>query len=528
MCPDERQPPADATLLELLARGRVLDGRPRSAAALYERLLRHPGLAAATLLAAGRALTELGEYALALSALQRGLALAPGRRDARHDLARCLFRLGDIERAVAQLEAEAGRDDDLDVWLALATLVPLSPSSAPARVLQVRRAFAERLAREAPPPPSRRRRPRSGSRLRVGYLSPDFGRPSYLQPVWGLVNQHDRAAVEVHLLVDEPVSSLEGYRGHPRDRVHETAGLECGELAERLQAWELDVLVDLAGFRSPARLPLFARPQPGIAGLGWFNHFATSGLPGLGWLIGDAQVHERHEAGSFSERVVRLPVSYLTFEPVRGSRASRRVPPAGPADGLVLGCLAPSYKLTPPVLDAWADILRQAPTARLRLANASLGSAANRAWLLGRFAERGVPAARLDLHGPATHDEFVRHYDSVDVALDTFPYSGGTTTMEALCAGVPVLTWSGDRWAARTTRSLLWGAGLGEWVAPDPAGYVQAAVRLCLDPASVERLGRLHARLPARVRDSPACGTRALARHVERCCRALSRKVGHG
>ena len=125
---------------------------------------------------------------------------------------------------------------------------------------------------------------------------------------------------------------------------------------------------------------------------------------------------------------------------------------------------------------AWSRILLGAPTARLLLRGRTLEDPSNRVALLARFARCGVAPDRLILVGGAEHFDFLRGYDEIDIGLDTFPYNGGTTTTEALWQGVPVLTFNGDRWASRTSRSLLLAAGLSEWVATDVADFVSRGV----------------------------------------------------
>lgn len=119
------------------------------------------------------------------------------------------------------------------------------------------------------------------------------------------------------------------------------------------------------------------------------------------------------------------------------------------------------------------EILRGADRSRLLLANPALKSPHNRNYVEARFEERGVAPGRLTLRGPADHMEFLRYYDSIDVALDAFPYNGGTTTMEAIWQGVPVLTFDGDRWASRTSQSLLRNSHLAEYVTADARAYVR-------------------------------------------------------
>ena len=133
-----------------------------------------------------------------------------------------------------------------------------------------------------------------------------------------------------------------------------------------------------------------------------------------------------------------------------------------------------------------------------------------RAWIT-----RGSTRA-CDTGRPRRAPRVLRSYDRIDIALDTFPYNGGTTTAEALWQGVPVLTFDGDRWASRTSRSILLAAGLTDWVMADVAQYVQRAVVLANDPETPRMLAALRAGMRDRLRSSAACDTAALCRAMER------------
>jgi predicted O-linked N-acetylglucosamine transferase (SPINDLY family) len=177
---------------------------------------------------------------------------------------------------------------------------------------------------------------------------------------------------------------------------------------------------------------------------------------------------------------------------------------------ITFGSLISAYKLTGQTLDAWSQILHSLPTARLLVRNAALDHECNRAELLARFAERGILAQRLSLLGSAEHGEFLRTYDQIDIALDAFPYNGGTTTVEALWQGVPVLTTNGSRWSGRTSRTILNAAGLAAWVAPDMPSLVDLAATLARSELAPGRAAQR-----ARLASSPACDVVALCRELE-------------
>ena len=265
------------------------------------------------------------------------------------------------------------------------------------------------------------------------------------------------------------------------------------------------------------------KPAPVVAA--WFNMFATTGIRAFDYIIGDAEVIPPEEERYYSERVLRVSGSYLAFS------ALYPVPPVQPppclrTGQLTFGCLAPHYKLTDNVILAWTEILDAAPHVRLFLKNSSLGNPSNQSALRERFAHFGIAQDRLVFEGPAEHYEFLKTYNQVDIALDTFPYNGGTTTAEALWQGVPVLTFHGDRWVERISRSILLAAGLGDWVTASFDAYIQRAIALALSPETPALLAVLRARMREHLLASPACDSAALCRELEALYRSMARLGG--
>ena len=172
-------------------------------------------------------------------------------------------------------------------------------------------------------------------------------------------------------------------------------------------------------------------------------------------------------------------------------------------------------------METWARILRRSPRAKLLLKNAALAHDANREHLTDRFSGHGVTIDRLIFEGPAEHRDFLAAYSRIDVALDPFPYNGGTTTSEALWQGVPVLGFRGDRWASRTSASILIAAGLDEWVARDADEYVERAVGLANDPQTPARLCTERREMRQRLLTSRVCDTSGFARAMEAIYRRL-------
>ena len=455
----------------------------------------------------GSALLDTDREAEAIESLERAHALEPEHPGALHNLGKAQHRLGLVDEAVASFRAALDVNDDAVHRGARATIIPGAPSAANADVLEARRAFAER---DLPSPRFRFPEQRTPGPLRVGYLSSFFDSANWMKPVWGLVNRHDRDAVAVHLLSDatEAECAASGYRPDARDTFVSIRRLDNDRAAERIAAAELDLLVDLNAFSAPGRLPLVAsRPTRGVAG--WFNHFATTGSAAYDYLIGDPVVIRPDEEPYYTEGILRVPGTYLTFD------VAYPVPPVEEAPArrngcVTFGCFASHYKLTPEVLRAWAAILDGAPGARLLVKNRTLAADCNRTALLERFRVHGVDPERIALEPGAPHFDYLAAYARVDVALDPYPYNGGTTTSEALWQGVPVLCIEGDRWAARQGASLLRAAGLDEFVARDEADYLARGIELGRGFED----GRLELR--ERLAASRMMDTKAFARDMER------------
>lgn len=508
------QRPDNVPLLKALAGCLVRQRRLVAALETYDRLIGLGAADAAVWLETGQALTEVREYAQASDALARSLQMAPSH-EARYAMGRAVFALGDVQAACAHFRTVAVATDAIQAWSSLAKIIPGDPSATHAVIRESRQAFAKWLRRHAGLPSRVRPGPYRGhDRLRIGYLSAFFDRANYMKPVWGLVNHHDRRRFAIHLFSDTSITAgWEGYQRHASDQLHAIAGLDNAQLADLMREVEIDILIDLNAYSSADRLALFLDPPAPVVAA-WFNMYATSGLGGFDLIIGDREVVRPEEEAAYTERVVCLPGSYLTFEV--GHRAPPVQPPPCRRNGhFTFGSLVSQYKLTPVVLDAWAEILKQVDASRLVLGNRALQSTCNQDYLAARFADRGIARERLTFLPPADHYAFLDYYSQIDLALDAFPYNGGTTTTEAIWQGVPVLAIDGDRWAARTSQTLLRRTHLGEFVAPSRQRYIQTAVDMARDPRAPARLGDLRKTMRDRLLASPVCDTAALARGME-------------
>ena len=465
----------------------------------------------------GRLLSELGEFAQALGAFENCIQLEPQHVEARYELGRTLYKLGDVERAALLIEQLAEGSEQIEMWMSLATLAPSVPSFSHQRVKQIREKFAA-IVRQAAVlqagPQREPGKPKSSSAvLKLGYLSAHWHEANYMKPVWPLINAHDRKKFEIHLFDDGPPSSTPWQWLSSSAHTQPTYGLSNSRAAQVIQDAQLDILVDLSAYSKPERLGLFVhRPAP--VQIAWFNMYATSGFEEFDYIIGDRLVLRSDECRFYTERCLQLPVSYLTFQtnhpapsPIESPVASRGF--------FTFGCLATMYKITHSVVAAWAEILRKASQSRLILSNRELKSLCNQDYLLQQFESLGVERERIEFLPPDKHYEYLKYYDRIDLALDTFPYNGGTTTMEAIWQGVPVLTFNGDRWASRTSRSILGNSHLSPFVVESCEKYILTAVKFGTTPESQANLLKLRREMRERLLASKACDTRLFAQRME-------------
>jgi predicted O-linked N-acetylglucosamine transferase (SPINDLY family) len=464
---------------------------------------------------------ETGRYADALEAFQQLVGLRPDHAPSQHNLGKALYYLGDIEDAVDHFRESIRIAMDPTSLGCVASIAPSDPRLSHAQVLNYRKAWFTSLATISKPTQVQTAtRPSRKKVLRIGYVSSFFQYEHWMKPVWGLINHHTTSGLEIHLFSDAPASSVRhGYSTASVHRFHDISGYDNDRAASLILSNQIDILVDLNGFSELNRLPLYlSKPAPLL--VAWFNMFATSGMSCVDVLVGDEWVIRKNEEQWYVENVVKLPVSYLTFE-VNYPVPEVKPPPCLGNRLITFGSFASLYKINAEVVKAWAAILRRSPSSRLVLGNAQLEHRCNREYTINRFAKFGISRDRLTLLGPETHYKFLQRYDALDIALDPFPYNGGTTTTEAIWQGVPVLTFRGDRWASRTSASIMSNAGLENFVCKDMEDYVDRAVHFGTSPGIPGQLRQLRLQMRTRIKESPVYDCSRLARCMEDVYRKL-------
>jgi protein O-GlcNAc transferase len=503
------------------------------------------------------ALVEAGRFERAFEEFERALALAPDNPSLWYNLGTALMRFGDVPRAIAVFgEAVRRSPEDAEAHANLAQVLvlegrprdaiahlervaELAPGAAfhlpvlltaklqgadweqldailaelrrvvggppddcpplayalgldePETQLAAARRYAAHLAVDAPTVVIGRRRP---GRVRVAYVSPDFGEHPVAHSIVEVLERHDRARVElIGVSVRRRPPTPVGTRiAAACERFEDAAGLSDGQIGALLARLDVDVAVDLAGYTMGSRPRIFAARGARVQA-GYLGYPGTTGSPWLDYLIADATVIPAGAEGDYSERIVRLSGCFFP------SDTTQRVDPeptraaAGlPESGIVYACLTRPLRILPDAFAAWMRILAATEGSVLWInATGEVREALRR-----HAAAHGVEAGRLRFpERVESRSAYLGRLRLADLCLDTFPYAGHSTVRDALWAGVPVVTLEGRSFPARVAPSLLRSAGLGDWVAPTWDAYEALAVASAREP---ERLASARRRLQLR------------------------------
>lgn len=457
----------------------------------------------------GMALRKMGRLTEAVASMERALELSPDSALGWNGLGTCHYDAARYREAEHCFEKALALDPlYLPAWhnrLLISNYQLLDRQSIFSRHLR----FGEvmRVLKPDSPPA----RIDSHKRwLRVGFVSGDLRRHSVAYFIDAPLKYLDRSRYVPIAYFNHPDEDFLSEKLKPRFASWKNIFYRSDdEVADMIRDDHIDILIDLSGHCSMSRLGVFAR-QPAPIQCSWIGYPNTTGLDQIDYRLTDAHADPDGDDGPYhSESLWRLPDSFLCYTPPADA-PDVSAPPALMNGFITFGSFNTRVKIGDPCLDLWCSVLKALPTSRMILKSViGLGDDASQEALLAEFARRGVEEGRIELRTAAADlSDHLAAYADIDIALDTFPYHGTTTTCEAMWMGVPVITHAGDRHVSRVGVSLLRNVGLADLVAESAEDFVAIALELA---SNIETLAAFRANLRGHLSASQLFDGRAMA-----------------
>lgn len=473
----------------------------------------------------GNLLISQGKIVEALACHQRAVQLEPDNVDALSNIGVAFYELGQMPLAIEYFNKSlAINPGSAPLHSTLVSALHYLDTASAADILQNAKQWWDAHGRPLYRKVLHRNPIDPARKLKVGYISPDFREHSIYYFITPLLKAHDRTHFDIFCYADisRPdwaTNEIKGLSDHWRDITQ--AADEA--VALTIERDGIDLLIDLAGHMTGNRLRVFAQ-KPAPVQISWLGYPGTTGLPTIDYRLVDEVTDPLGEADhGHSEELVRLPGCFLCYQPP--AEDIDPGPPPHLASGVfTFGSFNNPAKISPALLTTWAAILGKLPNSRLLLKGKHLDDCGAQDSLRATFTRLGIEAAQICFspHLPSRR-EHLALYNDIDLCLDTFPYNGTTTTLEALWMGVPVLTLRGKRHASRVGASILQAIGRPELITDTPQAYIETAIRLAAEPLA---LGTRGAALRSQLLASPLCETRRFAQGVESAYRRAWQKWG--
>lgn len=455
---------------------------------------------------AGLAKAELREFAAAEAALLAAVRLQPDHGQALNNLGLVRAQLGDYVSAVQWFRrAHAAEPENATVHSNLLFALLHGNLLSPEQLLEEHLRFGEIHERRWPaivhPPPAAGD---SARQLRIGFVSADFRKHAvdyFFRPIFDGLDR-DAFAIFLYCNTDRTDDVTAHYRSRG-DQWRMIAGQSVEAVVERIRDDRIDILVDLSGHTAGNALPVFAR-KPAPVQMTMLGYPCTTGLRRIDYRV-VGQAITPADVALNAERLING--SWGTFR-FPDDAPDVTAPPCLRNGRPTLGSFNKPLKVTEDVLDAWCEILARVPQAVLIMHVPGSDAESVRQPWLDRFERRGVDRARVTLFPTLPLADFLAMFGRVDVALDPFPYAGGTTSLMSLWMGVPLVCVVGDGDIGDTATGILRDLGFADLIAPDVPTYVERAVALMNDPA---RQVELRAQLRPALKISPLVDRRRAA-----------------
>ena len=349
------------------------------------------------------------------------------------------------------------------------------------------------------------------TKLRIGFVSGDYWSHPVAFFLESVLSNFDRSKIDILGYTNNLYEDNQTQRIKEKFTTYKSVvRLDDVEFANEVHSDAVHILIDLGGHTASNRLPAFAY-KPAPVQISWLGYWATTGVQEIDYIIGDPYVTPHNEASHFVERIKRLPETYFCFTPPV-ENFDVDILPALKNDFVTFGCFNNARKINGAVLLAWAKILSRVPDSRLFLKSKQYEDPENVRRISKFYEDFGVNPKRIIFEGQTTRESYLKAYNKVDIALDPFVFPGGTTSVEGLWMGVPVITRKGSFFIGHNGETIAHNSGQAGWIAEDEADYIEKAICFSND---LQALAKLRAGLRAQVLSSPLFDAKSFARNFE-------------
>jgi len=494
-------------------------GRFDEALASYDRALAlKPNLAAAWV-GRGNVFLNLNRYGEAFAAFQQALAIKPDSLKALAQLAHYFGRHGRMEEAIACYDRVLAVKPNFPAVISNKIFaLDLLPQAGFAEHQEARKEWWRRVGANiaANAPIRHANDPDPARRVVLGYVSADFRRHSAATTFWPVLSQHDKTRFEVICYCCSTVRD-DITRDFQRvaDGWIDAVQLSDEELAARVRADKVDILIDLSGHSGGNRLGVFARKPAPVQVTAW-GHATGTGLPRIDYLFSDPVTIPQAMRSLYAEQIYDLPCVIMSALPP--IELPRGEPPVLTNGYVTFGVFNRITKISDDALAIWARVLRGVPAARLLMKDGAYDDPVMCDLMRQRFAAHGIAGERIDFLGSSPREQHLAAFGKTDIGLDPFPQNGGVSTWEALHMGVPVVAKLGQSLPSRLSGAILASIGMPEWCAESADDYVTLAVKFAGMPNLLQQLRR---ELPAKIAAAPSGNAALYTRAVEAAYRTM-------
>ncbi len=463
-------------------------------------------------------LNSLGRIADSETILKKGLEIDPNYVNFHINLTLNYLDQGKIKEAErSSLEALRIEPDSIKAYSNLLFAMNYLDDHKPEELLSIARQYGSLVTKKVKNKYSKWLIEPDAKKIRIGMVSGDLRKHAVSYFLENILKNIDLSKIELIAYPtgnyeDEVTKRLKAYFS----RWTPLVGMDDELSAKTIHSDNLNILIDLSGHTAGNRLPVFAwKPAP--VQVSWLGFFATTGVNEMDYFLADEVGVPQANQTHFTEKIRYLPNTRLCFTPPDVQMDISELP-ALRRGYVTFGCFQNRAKVTDEVISKWSEVIHATPNSRFRWQCKSFTDSKQITQTLKIFEGFGIPSKNVDLLGSVSREAYFSAHAEVDMILDSFPFTGGTTTCEALWMGVPTLTYAGNTLIARQGASLMASAGMEDWIVWDKMDYAAKAILFASD---LNKLSELRHKLRSKVQVSALFDGKAFARNMERILKEL-------